>query len=303
MKPSSPIDVVVATRNRPDDLSKFIPTLLAQQHGDFRLLLIDQSDDPGPNHDSVSSFRDDRIVHVVQREKGKSKALNLALGRVTAPLLAFTDDDCTLPEDWLSRALDCFSAHPRAGIAFGSVLPAPHDPESVYIPSLEFDCFRSLRRFNPRSDGILIGMGANMFIRREALQRIGSFDEDLGPGGPLFTGEECELTYRAIKHGLEVLCDPSLKVVHWGARPISGDVARQLVNTGFFAIGAGYGKHIRSGDLGAAAIVVQESAHVASLIANAVVKRQRPLHVRRLAMLWKGAVLGFWSGPAVRRIP
>ena len=91
-------------------------------------------------------------------------------------------------------------------------------------------------------------MGANMFVRRRVFDQIGCFDEDLGPGGVLLTGEECELTYRALKHGLEVVCDPLLTLTHWGARPVAGDVAKQLVNMGFYAVGAGYGKHIAGGD-------------------------------------------------------
>jgi len=102
-------------------------------------------------------------------------------------------------------------------------------------------------------------MGANMFVRRTVFDQIGGFDEDLGPGGTLLTGEECELTYRALQHSVEVVREPGLTVTHWGARPVSGDVAKELVNSGFFAVGAGYGKHIRSGDGKALTIMMHET--------------------------------------------
>src|SRR5690349_15439545 len=123
----SAIDIVVATRNRPDDLRKFIPTALSQDHRDFRLIIIDQSQDASIDSQMVSSFHDDRILFLVQDGKGKSRALNLGLSRATAPILAFTDDDCTLPVDWLTQALACFERNETAGIAFGSVIAAEHD--------------------------------------------------------------------------------------------------------------------------------------------------------------------------------
>jgi GT2 family glycosyltransferase len=294
----SVIDIVVATRNRPDDLRKFIPTVLAQELRAFRLIIIDQSQDPTPNAEMVRSFGDDRFVYLVQDGKGKSRALNLGLSRAAAPLLAFTDDDCTLPTDWLSQAVACFARNEEAGIAFGSVIAADHDPKDWFIPAILIDSFLRYRGPVSRSLG-LIGMGANMFVRRRVFDKIGLFDEDLGPGGPLLTGEECELTYRALKHGLEVVREPALSVTHWGARPVSGDVARQLVNMGFFAVGAGYGKHIRAGDARALAIMAHETAWVTALIARAIVTGSRPLHLRRLGLLWKGVAAGFRHGAAL----
>ena len=107
-----------------------------------------------------------------------------------------------------------------------------------------------------------IGLGANMAVRRDAFAQIGLFDEDLGPGGRLITGEECELALRALSAGIDVVRDPSFNVLHWGARPVAGGAARDLVNFGFFALGAGYGKHLRGGDWRAAAVVGHETAVV-----------------------------------------
>jgi glycosyltransferase involved in cell wall biosynthesis len=289
------IDIVVATRNRPSDLKRFIPTVLDQDHRNFRLIIIDQSQDPKPNAELVQSFKDDRLVYLVQGGKGKSRALNLGLSRATAPILAFTDDDCTLPTNWLSQALACFSRNERAGIAFGNVIAAQHDEREWFIPAIEIDSFRSFKGPLSRSHG-LIGMGANMFARKRVFDQIGLFDEDLGPGGPLLTGEECELTYRALQHGLEVVREPSLSVTHWGARPVSGDIAKELVNSGFFAVGAGYGKHIRAGDKKALAIMIHETAWVSALIARAIVTNTRPFHIRRLGYLWRGVAVGFRYG-------
>jgi glycosyltransferase involved in cell wall biosynthesis len=276
------VDVIVATRNRPQDMARLLPTLVAQSHRHFRFFAIDQSDDPEPNGTAIRALDDARFRHLVQREKGKSRALNLGLSRSSAELVAFTDDDCTLPEDWLA-------------ILFGNLTPAPHDPQRCFIPAIEFDRPRVHRGPLLWSRGLL-GMGANMIIRRSVFDTIGLFDEDLGPGGPHFTGEEVEITYRALQHGFEVQQRPDLRVVHWGARPLAGGVAKQLINSGYFAVGSGYGKHLRSGDVRTVSVVMHELAWVLSLTTRALLTNQRPLHIRRLGLLSRGIVAGLRRG-------
>ncbi len=51
-----------------------------------------------------------------------------------ADLLAFTDDDCTVPADWLAHIEAIFVAYPEVSMAFGELRPMPHDPHETYVP-------------------------------------------------------------------------------------------------------------------------------------------------------------------------
>ena len=199
------IDIIVATRDRPEDLARLLPTVVAQTHREFRCLVVDQSEDPKPNAELLDNANDPRLEHVVHRAKGKSRALNLALSMTSAPAVAFTDDDCTLPNDWLEKALAALERLPRPGIVFGNVLPCPHDPAVDFIPSIEFPKYKLLCEPLVSSPGLL-GMGANMIISRQVFDEAGMFDEDLGPGGTLKTGEDCEISYRALRHSRSLRC-------------------------------------------------------------------------------------------------
>jgi GT2 family glycosyltransferase len=294
----SEIDVVVATRNRPADLERLLPTLTAQTHRAFRALIVDQSDDPDPARRSVAACRDARISHLWHQAKGKSRALNLALAKTASPIVAFTDDDCTLPERWLETAVALFHRDGAIGMAFGNVTAAPHDAAEVFVPAVAFERATRLRGPLVRSHG-LIGMGANMFVRRRTFEAVGHFDEDLGPGGELITGEECELAYRVLRSGFELVQTPELDVIHWGARPIAGGVAREMVTLAFFAIGAGYGKHIRKGDARAALVAAHETWLVVPLFVRALKERRRPFHLGRLGWLLKGIAVGIGRGPRI----
>lgn len=290
------VDVLVATRNRPDDLRRMLATVTSQTHEDFTLLVLDQSDDVGPNREAVADLGDERIVHVSQPDRGKSKALNDGLRRTDSAFVAFTDDDCELRSDWLEKGVSALRENEGTGMLFGTLTPFPHDETTHFVPAIDFAARRTLVGPLMRSHG-LVGMGANMMIRRSALETVGMFDEDLGPGGRLHTGEEIELAYRVLRAEYDILQDPAPVIVHRGERPIAGNVATDLVNTGFFAMGAGYGKHLRARDWRAGAVAGHEILRVLGAMGSALARRRPPFHVRRLVAFTRGLLAGFVRGP------
>lgn len=291
------VDVVIATRNRPQDMERMLPTLRAQTEGRFRAVVLDQSDDTSATATLIAALGDERFVHMRDDQRGKSRALNVGLQQTAAPFVAFTDDDCELPDGWLAKGLENLRRTDVTGVAFGDVVPAAHDPDHEFVPAIHFDgelAITSVAHGLPP----LIGMGANMFVRRAVFREVGLFDVDLGPGGRLHTGEECELAYRALRNGWAVHQDPALQVLHWGARPLAGNIARDLVNTGFFAIAAGLGKHARSGDGRAVTTFGRELVRVAATTGRALSARTGPYHVRRFASTVHGFGAGLRAGPA-----
>ena len=64
-----------------------------------------------------------------------------------------------------------------------------------------------------------------VFLRRAAIEAIGSFDETLGVGAgtPYGSGEEADYLLRALDRGLTIVYQPQLAVVHPGPSPRLGD--------------------------------------------------------------------------------
>ena len=210
-----------------------LDALAAQTHRDFRVLVFDQSADTRQNSDSVDRLDDPSIAHIIDDRRGKSYALNDAIRASRAPFLAFTDDDCAPAPEWLERSLATLGSDDSIGLLFGNVIAYEHDPNEAFVPAVTFE--RSVSHHGPlmRSRGV-IGMGANMVVRRSALSSTGLFDEDLGPGGRLRTGEDCELTYRMLRHGHVVHCDSELDVVHFGARSNVDGAAAAYIHDSYF---------------------------------------------------------------------
>ncbi|MDW3214147.1 MAG: glycosyltransferase family A protein [Ilumatobacteraceae bacterium] len=290
---------MVCTKDRPTDLAMMIPTVAAQQGPRFRCIVVDQSGDRTANRVLFATLDDDRFVVIDDDRVGKSRALNTGLRATTAPIVAFTDDDCELPAGWLARAVAALDGD--VGLAFGNVEAAGHDPSEYFIPTLEFDTDETIE---PGQILVptLLGMGASMVVERSVVERIGGFDEMLGPGGVFYTGEDCEFAYRALRSGVAVRRVPSWKLIHHGRRTLDDDVARRLVVNSFFAIGVGYGKHVRHGDWRAAAISVVMIARNVAEMTTRLIRGRRPLHIRRFLAFVRGVGTGLRAGLEVPEI-
>lgn len=142
-----------------------------------------------------------QILEVTRR--GKSAAMNDALTLAHGDYIAFLDDDVIVDREWLKTIHTFFQNRDyQAGqgkIALHS--PEADDPEtrkliSLYrtIPHLDYDLdVEDVHSLN----------GANCFIARELLHRVGGFDERLGPGAS-GTSEDVDLARRLSQIGIRI---------------------------------------------------------------------------------------------------
>ena len=206
---------------------------------------------------------DRRLTYVHKKDAGLSRADNTGIGLTSAPLIAFTDDDCIVPQDWLRRINDAFDNDPAGELLYGQVVAKPAespdgshsiDPGlTVHTPILEFSAPERLSR----RDGFrVIGMGANFAARRRLFERIGGFDEVLGGGGPLRSSQDFDLAYRAFRTGSVILLRPEVTLLHDGGRELED--WGELLRTYGIGDGAFYSKHVRCGDMYALMLLVRK---------------------------------------------
>jgi glycosyltransferase involved in cell wall biosynthesis len=234
------ISVLVPTRDRPDQIDACVRSILASDHASFEVIVIDQS--PAPSID----ISDSRLRVVRVQSRGKSAALNEAMKQASGPLFAFTDDDCTVYPDWLARGQGLLESRPEADLIQGALLAIPHNPSLWYVPAFSpgsLELISGAGRARLRG-----GAGANMFARRQLFERIGGFDDAIGPGAPFRSCEEYDIYYRALLSGAKVLRDPENGVLHWGKRAHNDGSARRLVRDYFYGEGAVLAKHVRARD-------------------------------------------------------
>jgi glycosyltransferase involved in cell wall biosynthesis len=252
---------VICTRNRPDLIGNAVSSVLANSYPDFDLLVVDQSDDDRTGaivRGLAADHPNLRYLHT--STPGLSRAYNIGIREAPGDLLAFTDDDCIAPEDWISSIAAAMEGDPDAEMLYGQVmLPASLEDCTDVVPTLAIETSKRLSR----RDGFQIyGMGANFAARRSLFERIGGFDEMLGGGGPLKSSQDFDFQYRAYVGGAVVLLCPDVKVDHYGVRTL--EQWKATLHSYGFGDGAFYGKHVRCGDLYAAGMLVRRLGRIAA---------------------------------------
>jgi GT2 family glycosyltransferase len=267
------ISVVICTRNRPDKICAAVSSVLANNHPDFDLTVIDQGttrateDLLGP---TVTS--EQRLTYHHMDTAGLSRAYNLGIQKTTANLIAFTDDDCIVPVDWLRHIEDAFREEPEAELLYGQVVALPAAKgEGSFVPDLPFT---KAERLSRRDGFRVFGMGANFAARRRLFNRIGGFDEVLGGGGPLRSSQDFDLAYRTYRAGAVILLRPEVTLLHDGGRE-PADWHAVMRNYGV-GDGAFYSKHVRCGDVYAGFLLVRKISHLGAGAAIRTLIGRRP---------------------------
>jgi glycosyltransferase involved in cell wall biosynthesis len=239
------VSAVICTRNRPDKIGNAVESVLANTYPSFDLTIIDQS--TNGETEAISrqvAERDGRIKYRRMNQSGLSRAYNLAIASTTGPIIAFTDDDCLVPSDWIEKIVRAFEEQRDGELMYGQVVPAyPENGGEVLTPLLRID---TPERLDRASGFRVFGMGANFAARRSLFERAGTFDEMLGGGGPLKSSQDFDLAYRAYRRDAAILLRPEVIVRHDGRREHEDWPA--LLRAYGFGDGAFYSKHMRCRD-------------------------------------------------------
>jgi glycosyltransferase involved in cell wall biosynthesis len=203
------ISVVVPSHNRPLRLRWLLNALEEQtlQRERFEICIADdsggdESEELMRSH-PLAADGTLRFVRLPPAKRGSAGKLRNAGWRMArSPVIAFTDDDCFPPPEWLEQALESARRSPGK-IIQGYTLPDPLEKEAERHGPWPHS--QHIRPPEPYAQT------CNIVYPREALERIDGFLED----PPLDAGEDTDLCLRAQKAGYEYVGDPG--VVTWHA--------------------------------------------------------------------------------------
>ena len=173
--PTPSIAVAVASHERPLRLRWLLNALEEQtlQRSLFEVVVCHDSEgDETETLLRTHPLATAGVLRHVRTEPGHGPAVkrNIAWRSATAPLIAFTDDDCRPPAEWLERALAAARAHPGA-IVQGATRP---DPDELSLAT------RSSHAISQEIDPpVPWAQTCNIVYPREVLERTGGFDDGL----------------------------------------------------------------------------------------------------------------------------
>jgi glycosyltransferase involved in cell wall biosynthesis len=197
-------DLVVATVGRTAALGRLLDSLEAQRYPRLRTIVVDQNADERVAE--VLAGRGLELTHV-RAPLGLSRARNVGLREVSGDVVGFPDDDCAYPPGLLDLLAGRFADDPGLDGLTGRA----EDADGRSSSSWESDpAVLTLDNLWNRANA------ATTFLRRELVDRLGSFDErlGLGSGEAWSSGEETDYLVRAVAAGGRIVYDPSVIVLH-----------------------------------------------------------------------------------------
>lgn len=218
--------VVVATRERADQLARALDSLLEQDHPDFEIVVVDNAPVTSATRDLVEHKYGERVRYVREPVPGLAIAHNRGIAVADGAVIAFTDDDVVADPHWLTALTAPFAGDPGLGCATGLILPARlRTPAQILLEShggfakgFEARLYDPAR---PPADEPLFpftagsfGSGANMAFRATALRDIGGFDPATGTGTPARGGDDLYAFVSVLAAGHRLRYTPDALVWH-----------------------------------------------------------------------------------------
>jgi GT2 family glycosyltransferase len=277
-----PVTVAIPTIGRLEPLRRCLESLRACVPAPAEILVVDQSHETALT-ELVADVAGGRARVVPSHGLGVARARNDGLRAAVHPVVLVTDDDCTVPVEWVGVGHRLTAAHPGA-IVTGRVLPVG-DPRAV--PSTKDDPV-PVDLSSERRGGWLFGN--NMALPRDGVLDLGGFDERFGPEE---AAEDNEFCYRWLSAGRSLRYEPSLVVEHHDWRSpeeLERLYVRYARGEGFF-----YAKHLRRGDLRMLRFVIRDVAWGVRALASGRLKGRESWTDSRRGV-FKGMPGGFAAG-------
>ena len=212
-RPADPsVSVVVCTHDRADQLRSCLESFGGLRTPPHEVIVVDNA----PSDDAARQVCAEHPVrYVLEPVAGLSRARNRGVLESTGEVIAFTDDDCIVDPAWLDSLGEDFT-DPLVMVVTGYVGPLELETRAQCLFELHGGFGRTFER--TVYDGISTvdaGVGdGNSFIRRRALEEVGLFAEDLGPGTPAASGQDADLFGRVFAAGYRIVSTPGRVVWH-----------------------------------------------------------------------------------------
>lgn len=219
------VSVVVAFYNRRDEVSSCLDSILAQElptGAAIEIIAVDNG-----STDGTRQLLTEYPVRIVDCSvRGPAAARNAGIRAARAPIVAMTDSDCVTEQGWLESLLEPFSDPEVLGT--GGRIDALKVETGVALFAEKTQILNQGKLFSGVFCFPPFFATANAAYRRDALEKVGGFDEDLR------VGEDSDLTWRVLDLGGRIAYCPGAVVRH-GHRETFREFFRQAIGYGIGA--------------------------------------------------------------------
>jgi hypothetical protein len=185
------IGVVIPTRDRRRLLRTALASALQQRGVAVEVVVVDDASSDG-TPEALAGVRDDRLT-VLRHERptGVAPARNEGMGRITAPWIAFLDDDDAWAPSHLAAMVEGASAAGAPVLVYSGQLVVDEERRALRAvpPRPAREAAAEIRSYN------VPGCPSQVLVRADAARAAGGFDEELS------TLADWDLWARVLAHG------------------------------------------------------------------------------------------------------
>jgi glucosyl-dolichyl phosphate glucuronosyltransferase len=218
------ISVIIATYNRYESLQKTLDSLLQQNDPgtfDYEIIIVDNKSTDKTKElvlDYISKFNN-RLRYAFEPQQGLSNARNKGISEAKGEIIAFTDDDVTVEQNWLSSLVECFNKYDCDGIG-GRVLPIYPENTPLWVRQNPVQIAGVVVIYDqgvtacPADETIERFIGANCAFKKNVFKDCGLYRTDLGAGTPIMLGEDDEFYFRLLHNKKKLYYCPQAIIRH-----------------------------------------------------------------------------------------
>jgi glycosyltransferase involved in cell wall biosynthesis len=215
------VSIIICTRNRGRMIVACLDAALKAMRNapgvSSEIIVVDNgsTDDTRRLIEEWSSATNAPLLLGEEPKIGLANARNAGIALAKGKLLAFTDDDCRLDENYIMEAAAIAARDTSPTLRGGSVhLGDPLD----YALTIKTDAEGSTWSINANiAETPNVGhavLGCNMVVPREIVWAVGNFDPLFGAGSSIPGGEDTDYLFRTYLSGFTVEYVPNMRVYH-----------------------------------------------------------------------------------------
>jgi len=203
--------VVIPTFNRQETLRQCLIALQEQDYPDYEVIVIDDGSTDKTAEIIAQEFP--QVRYFRQQNQGPAVARNYGIQEAIGEIIAFTDDDCLPPKDWLTRLADGYKRYPYV-VGVGGILQATQETINSNIFA-RYEYYNTTQLYEAKDKEVVGGFEcpaggtANMSYLRQTLLDVNGFDENF----PVAAGEDADIKLRICNKGYKLLYLP-IVVIH-----------------------------------------------------------------------------------------
>ena len=203
------VTVIVPVRNGEQTIQPLLESLQKLDYDQAKVeVIVVDGNSKDKTREIVKKYP---VKLVIENKKGINLARNMGIKNSNGEIIAFTDSDCIVPPNWITKIVENFK-DPKVSCVGGSAIALDNDFISQYADN---SIVRLMPVFKKREELKQVKpffghpAGCNMAFRRTAVEEVGFFDEQIQYGF-----DEVEFADRICRAGYKMVLDPEVSVWH-----------------------------------------------------------------------------------------